>query len=224
MDDPSRHICSIGGLDILFVMATHPEYGPHLKARIDPLMTGVGPVEAAVITTAALSRLAFQGTRPDLIFTLGSAGSRGLEHAEVYQVTSVAYRDMDASALGFAPGQTPFSDHPVVVPLAHRIRDVPCASLSTGAAIVSGSAYDAIAADMVDMETYAVLRAADHFQVPVMGLRGISDGRATLLRYEDWTEYLHVIDERLAKALDLFQVQVEDGSFQLSTTSSGASV
>ena len=29
------------------------EYGPHLKARIAPFMTGVGPVEAAVALTAS---------------------------------------------------------------------------------------------------------------------------------------------------------------------------
>ena len=35
-----------GSADILYVMALDNEYGPHLKSRITPLMTGVGPVEA----------------------------------------------------------------------------------------------------------------------------------------------------------------------------------
>ena len=35
-------------------MAAKPEYGPHLKARSAPLMTGVGPVEAAVVLSVAL--------------------------------------------------------------------------------------------------------------------------------------------------------------------------
>ncbi|WP_258801708.1 hypothetical protein [Halomonas sp. DQ26W] len=38
----------LGGRSILFVMAADAEYGPHLKQRFTPLITGVGPVEAAV--------------------------------------------------------------------------------------------------------------------------------------------------------------------------------
>ncbi len=207
MDDPARHLLSVGGLNVLFVMATSEEFGPHLKARINPLITGVGPVEAAIETARALARLDHRGQLPDLVFSLGSAGSRKLDHAEVYQVSHVAYRDMDASALGFEKGRTPFLDEPAVVELQHYIDGVPAASLSTGGAIISGPAYDAIAEDMVDMESFAVLRAARRFHLPIMGLRGISDGKSELSRYEDWTEYLHIIDERLAQALDLFGSQ-----------------
>lgn len=209
MHDPARHVMSVGGVDVLFLMAAPEEYGPHLKARINPLFIGVGPVESAVETTRALTLLEQAGRRPQLVFSLGSAGSRALEHAEVYQVTRVAYRDMDASALGFEKGRTPFLDEPAVIELPHHIEGVPCASLSTGGAIISGAAYDAIAEDMVDMETFAILRAARRFGLPIMGLRGISDGHSELARYEDWTEYLHIIDEKLGAALDLFVQQTQ---------------
>ncbi|MFS8039317.1 5'-methylthioadenosine/S-adenosylhomocysteine nucleosidase [Xanthobacter sp. AM11] len=212
MDDPARHLLPVGGHSVLFVMATSQEYGPHLKRRIDPLITGVGPVEAAVETARALATLAQCGRLPDLVITLGSAGSRRLDHAEVYQVARVAYRDMDASALGFERGRTPFLDEPAVVELPHRIAGVPEASLSTGGAIISGAAYDAIAEDMVDMESFAVLRAARRFGLPLLGLRGISDGKAELSGFGDWTQYLHIIDEKLAAALDLFASQVEAGT------------
>ena len=96
MDDPRRHVTPIAGVDVLFVMATEQEYGAHLRERIDPLITGIGPVEAAVGVTAALAALQQHGRLPDVVFTLGSAGSRRLEHAAVYQVASVSYRDMDA--------------------------------------------------------------------------------------------------------------------------------
>ena len=56
---------------------------------------------------------------------------------------------------------------------------------------------------MVDMETFALLRACQKFGVELIGLRGISDGKAPLSGFADWTEYLHVIDERLAEAVDL---------------------
>ena len=181
-------------------MATEQEYGPHLKTRIVPLITGVGPVEAAVGTAAALGELDRAGSLPSLVFSLGSAGSPKLEHAAVYQIASVAYRDMDASLLGFEKGVTPFLGEPAVIAIPYRIPDIPAASISTGGAVISGAGYDAIAADMVDMETYAVLRAARRFGVPMIGLRGISDGRTDLTGLHDWIEYLHVIDEKLAAA------------------------
>lgn len=40
-----------GDARVLFLMAAEPEYGPHLQARFTPLITGVGPVESAVVAT-----------------------------------------------------------------------------------------------------------------------------------------------------------------------------
>lgn len=197
----------IAGIPTLFVMATEAEYGPALRARITPLITGVGPVEGAVTLAAALAEMP---RRPRLIVSLGSAGSRKLEQARVYQVSSVAYRDMDASPLGFERGQTPFLDQPGRIDMPHHIPGLPDASLSTGGNIVSGAAYDRIDEAMVDMETYAHLRAAQRFAIPLIGLRGISDGIAELTRVADWTQYLHLIDERLAGAVSLLQDALED--------------
>lgn len=201
----------LGGRDILFVMAAEAEYGPHLKKRFDPFMTGVGPVEAAVELTAALAALDQRERLPDLVVSLGSAGSRVLEQTAIYQAISVSYRDMDASPLGFEKGATPFLDLPATVPLPLRIPGIREASLSTGANIVSGSAYDAIAADMVDMESYACLRACMRFDVPLVVLRGISDGKTELRHVDDWTAYLQVIDERLACAVDRLGEAIDEG-------------
>lgn len=184
-------------------MAAEAEYGPALKARIRPLITGFGPVEAAVATTLALSELARQDSLPDLLISLGSAGSQTLEHGRIYWVDEVSYRDMDASALGFEPGVTPFLGQPASITLASGPQGQPYARLATGGSVVSGEAYDAIEADMVDMETYAVVRAAERFGLPVIGLRGISDGKADLTGLSDWTDTLAVIDVGLAEALDL---------------------
>ncbi|MDN5926977.1 MAG: 5'-methylthioadenosine/S-adenosylhomocysteine nucleosidase [Hyphomicrobiales bacterium] len=193
-------------------MAMDAEYGPHLKRRFTPLMTGVGPVEAGVRLGAELARLSEGGALPDLVVSLGSAGSRVLEQTEIYQASSVAYRDMDVSALGFERGATPFLDLPAIVPLGHAIPGIGQASLSTGAAIVSGVAYDAITADMVDMETFAVLRACQLFGVGMIGLRGISDGAADLKHVDDWRQYLHVIDEKLASSVDRLEAAIAEGA------------
>ncbi|MEI3854115.1 MULTISPECIES: 5'-methylthioadenosine/S-adenosylhomocysteine nucleosidase [Ensifer] len=208
---------TVAGRRVLYVMAVDAEYGPHLKQRIKPLMTGVGPVEAAVVLTRTLTELAAEGALPDLVVSLGSAGAATLEQTEVYQAVSVGYRDMDASPLGFEKGATPFLDLPAMVPLPLRIPGVPEARLSTGANIVSGAAYDAIDADMVEMETFAVLRACQSFRVPLIALRGISDGKAELKHVSDWTEYLHVIDEKLAAVIDRLENAVSSGTIRLET-------
>lgn len=198
-----------GAVAVLPVMAAPAEYGRHLRARIEPLMTGVGPVEAAIVLSRVLSRLEGVDSLPDVIVSLGSCGSRQLEHAAVYQAASVSYRDMDARPLGFPKGVTPLLDEPAVLPLPCPVPDLPTARLSTGANVVSGAAYDAIDADMVDMETWALVRAARTFGVPLVALRGVSDGRAELKALEDWTSTLHHVDENLAAALDSLAAVLE---------------
>ncbi|HEX5936009.1 MAG TPA: 5'-methylthioadenosine/S-adenosylhomocysteine nucleosidase [Pseudorhizobium sp.] len=210
----SFELATAGGRSVLFVMAVDAEYGEHLRRRIKPLMTGVGPIEAAVTLTHALTTLQAAHGLPDLVVSLGSAGSRSLEQTAVYQVSSVAYRDMDASPLGFEKGRTPFLDHPVAIELPHRIPGIPAASLSTGGNVVSGAAYDLVGADMVDMETFAVLRCCQFFVIPLVGLRGISDGKEELKHVEDWREYLHVIDGKLADGVDRLLEALESGGLR----------
>lgn len=195
----------------LFLMAVDAEYGPHLRARFTPVFTGVGPVEAAVVTTVTLAQMQRGGELPDLVVSLGSAGAARLEQGAVYQAGAVAYRDMDASPLGFARGITPFLNQPAEITMPLRVPGVAVASLSTGGAVISGDAYAGIAQDMVDMETFATLRACQHFGVPLIALRGISDGAAPLEGLHSWTEYLHVVDERLAQAVDLLTDTLAEG-------------
>ncbi|RZJ92841.1 MAG: 5'-methylthioadenosine/S-adenosylhomocysteine nucleosidase [Brevundimonas sp.] len=193
-------------------MAAPAEYGEHLRARIRPLMTGIGPVEAAIGLTTVLARLEAADSLPDVVVSLGSCGSRVLEHATVYQASSVGYRDMDASPLGFPKGITPLLDLPAILSLPCPVPGAPTATLSTGGGVVSGAAYDAIDAEMVDMETFALLRAAQTFGRPLIALRGVSDGKAELKALEDWTSTLHHVDRNLAQALDaLVAVLTERG-------------
>ena len=191
------------GRRIMFVMAVEAEYGPELARRFSPLFTGVGPVEAAAAMSACLAQSAAAGRMPDLVVSLGSAGSAVLPQSEIFQVSSVSYRDMDATVLGFVKGATPFLDMPVELPLeTSLLPDVPAVRLSTGANIVSGPAYAKVDAEMVDMETFAIARSCMRHGVPLMGLRGISDGVTELKSISDWTQYLHVIDRKLAAVVD----------------------
>lgn len=199
----------IAGCRLLFVMAVAQEYGPHLQARFRPLITGVGPIEAGIVTGSALQRLKDGEKLPDLVVSLGSGGSRRCAVGEVFQISHVSWRDIDASRLGFTRGVTPFLDHPVAIPLSTPL-DWPLATLSTGGNVIGGEDYAAIDADIVDMESFAVLRACQHFAVPMMGLRGVSDGPGELSDMMGWTELLALLDERLAAAVDTLLRQIEN--------------
>ena len=198
---------NVGDVRVLYVMATQAEYLEALKARFQPLICQVGPVEAALHMAAFLT----QHREVDLVISLGSAGSSRLEQAQVYQVSSVAYRDMDASPFGFPKGVTPFSDLPAEIELGMPVQGVPSASISTGANVVSGDAYAGVEQDMVDMETWAILRACQVAKVPLIGLRGISDGAHPVAEFNDWTRYLSVIDQRLADVVDQIESALGQG-------------
>jgi adenosylhomocysteine nucleosidase len=205
-----------GVADILYVMATELEYGPELKSRITPLITGVGPIEAAVSLTEKLTRLDEDDRLPLLVVSLGSAGSAQLEQCGLYQASEVSWRDMDATAIGFEPGVVPFLDLPATLKLGPFVPGIPMATLSTGANIVSGSAYDDVLEHMVDMETYAVLRSCQRFGLPLIALRGISDGDRDLGALADWTQYLGIVDAKLAEAVDRLEAAVAEGALDWS--------
>lgn len=200
--------------DLLYVMAVDAEFGPHLRARIAPIFTGVGPVEAAAVLAHELANRARDDALPQLVVSLGSAGSARLPQCSVHQASSVSYRDMDASPLGFEAGVTPFLGLPAVLPLGPFVPGLSRATLSTGAGVVSGARYRQIGADMVDMETFAVVRACQRFRIPVVALRGISDGAEELGGLASWTQYLHIVDERLAEAVDLLEAAVAAGTLE----------
>jgi adenosylhomocysteine nucleosidase len=184
---------TVAGRRLLYVMAADAEYGRHLAKLFDPLMIGVGPVEAAINLSRALFRMERDGEQPDLV------------------VSSVSYRDMDASPLGFEKGLTPFLDLPKMIKLPYQVEGLASATLSTGANVVSGKVYETIDADMVDMETFACLRACQIHGVPLYGLRGISDGADELHHVGDWTQYLHVIDEKMAVAVEELEAAIAGG-------------
>jgi adenosylhomocysteine nucleosidase len=201
-----------GIADILYVMATELEYGTSLKSRISPLITGVGPIEAAISLTEQLTKLAAEDKLPLLVVSLGSAGSAQLEQCGLYQASEVSWRDMDATALGFERGVVPFLDVPATLTLGPYVPGIPLATLSTGANVVSGTAYDDIAEHMVDMETYAVMRVCQRFGLPLIALRGISDGDQELGTLAEWTQYLGIIDVKLAEAVDQLEAAVAEGT------------
>lgn len=194
----------INGIRIMTLMAAQAEFGDNMKlAGVDPTFIGVGPIEASYNTTKAIMNAIKEDKKPDIIFSVGSAGSASLEQSKLYQISSVSYRDMNAVAFGFDKGVTPFADYPASFDMPCLFSDIPKASLSTGGDIIdtqgtSGRSFNDIDADAVDMETYAIKRICDGFSIPVIGIRGISDGQEPSEGYKTWEEYLHIIDKNIA--------------------------
>lgn len=207
------------GVKALVVMAADNEYGEHLKGlKIKPLITGVGPINAASELTFALSQLAHSRPpcRPDVIINLGSAGSANLDQGSVYRVSGSSYRDMDASAFGFPVGKTPFSPHPEFVESPPIMPEFPQASCSTGADVVKD--HSVTGADMADMEYASFAQVAMNFGIPLIGFKGISDGKEPLSgKIEEWTQLLPRIDKNLAEAV----VSLKNGLQQGTVTKKG---
>jgi adenosylhomocysteine nucleosidase len=64
------------------------------------------------------------------------------------------------------------------------------------------------------METYAIHRAATRFGVPVISLRGISDGDRELGSIGDWTRYLGIIDVKLGEAVDRLEAAIAEDTLE----------
>jgi len=81
--------------------------------------------------------------------------------------------------------------------------------------VISGAGYAEIDADMVDMETFALKRVCQRFALPLIALRGISDGARELSGHHDWSQYLHIIDEKLALAVDELEKALAGNQLEL---------
>ena len=48
--------------------------------------------------------------------------------------------------------------------------------------------------------------------MPLIGLRGISDGDTDVDHIGDWLEYLHIVDQKLAQAVAKLETAIVDGT------------
>jgi futalosine hydrolase len=149
---------------VLVVAATDRELATPEGWRV--LCCGVGPVEAAAATAAALAR-----ERPLAVLHVGIAGARrasGLVPPAVVVGTEAIYCDLGVPA-SFAPSRSVTPEELVAavcraVPAAHRL------AIGTSAR-VGHTAHCAIEA----MEGFAVLRAAALAGVPAIEVRVIAN-------------------------------------------------
>lgn len=149
---------------ILVVAATARELAPSAGWRT--LVCGVGPVEAAIATSAAIAT-----ERPAAIVHVGIAGARrasGIPIGAVIVGTESRYAD-----LRVGPEWAPNTVHPasrLVDAVRRAIPEVRSAVIGTSARI--GGTHGC---EVEAMEGFAVLRAAAVANIPAIELRVISN-------------------------------------------------
>ena len=158
--------------------------------------SGIGLVAAASALATALTRVT-----PDVVVSAGTTGGLGLdvEVGDVCASTALAFTDADATAFGYAYGQTP--GQPAVfeadAALLTRVEEVGPAALagatpSSGSArirvgrMLAGNSFVTAAtagrvrklfprAVSTDMESTALAQVAAGAGVPFVSIRGVSD-------------------------------------------------
>lgn len=160
------------------------------------LRCGIGLVAAASALAGALAQVA-----PEVIVSAGTTGGlgRNVEVGDVCACTSTAYNDVDATAFGYALGQTPGQPPAFTADagLVARVREVGQVALGAATAtsgssrvhvgqMLSGGSFVTAAnvgatrelfpqAVSTDMETTALAQVAHACAVPFVSVRGVSD-------------------------------------------------
>jgi nucleoside phosphorylase len=149
---------------ILVIAATARELAP--AGDWLTLQCGVGPVEAAVTTAAAIATLA-----PTHILHVGIAGARrarALAPASLVIGSAAHYADLGVSP-EWAVNTVPASPL-LLAAVQHALPDAPVLPIGTSARVGGTSGYDVEA-----MEGFGVLRAAQIAGIPAIEVRAISN-------------------------------------------------
>ena len=192
---------------VLVVMALPAESAGRFEAADIPVLyTGVGKVNAAIAMTRRLAQYAQACAKPPLVVNFGTAGS--LRHAPRTLLACRRFvdRDMDATALGFAHGTTPFDELPPMIEFPAQFPGLPDVICGTGDSF-SIRAH-AAEIDVVDMEAYAIAKACRLAGAGFACAKYVSDG-ADENAARHWKENVAGAAERF---LDLYRALVSPPS------------
>ncbi|MEZ5459814.1 MAG: hypothetical protein R3E65_11080 [Steroidobacteraceae bacterium] len=170
--------------DLLVVMALAEEAGGQLEAAgADVLYTGVGKVNAAYALTRELWRRRAAGVAVRGVLNLGTAGSSGWPRGSVVACDRFVQRDMNATALGFAAGVTPFDPTPAELRLPPELPFLPAARCASGDSFVTAALAES--RDVLDMEAFACARVCLAEGVRFACAKYVTDG-ADGAAADDW--------------------------------------
>lgn len=188
---------------VLLVLALEQENHENKLSELadDVLYTGVGKVNAALHLAR---KLAHMPVKP-LVVNVGSAGSHSFDAGAVICITEFVQRDMDATAMGFHLGQTPFEPG-TVLSNGLAVTGLTQATCYTGDSFVT-EAHPQFHLQVIDMEAYALAKVCQHFDVPFLCLKFITDG-ADGDAAEDWQQAVVLSAHQLHAALVVALAQV----------------
>jgi adenosylhomocysteine nucleosidase len=162
----------------LIVVALENELPRDLASGWQIVYSGVGKVNASITLCDALASY-----RPKKVVNYGSAGALRTGLSGLCRVTRFQQRDMDARALGFSLGQTPFEDDKII--------DLGRDGLICGTGDNFVSAKPEMTSDLVDMEAYALAKICQKKAVEFHCFKYISD-KANVYAANDWVQHLAI--------------------------------
>ena len=130
-----------------------------------------------------------------LVLNFGSAGSRRFGTGTVVACHQFVQRDMSVSALGFAPGITPYDEAPPCLTFEPLFEQLPPAVCGSGDSFATGATdLDCAVADrhcdVVDMEAYALAKVCWAEHAAFACAKYVSDG-ADHTAAADWQSNVH---------------------------------
>jgi adenosylhomocysteine nucleosidase len=147
-----------------------------MAGRPNVFFTGVGKINAAACTAELIERY-----RPRRIINFGTAGGVTVGSG-LHQATRFVQRDMTCVELGCEPGQTP-GEHGVALDFGGS--GLTC---SSGDNFVTNPDLD-IAADLVDMEAYAIAKVCQKKRIEFVCYKFVSD-QADETAHRDWAKMI----------------------------------
>ncbi|CAI9403978.1 5'-methylthioadenosine/S-adenosylhomocysteine nucleosidase [Aestuariimicrobium sp. T2.26MG-19.2B] len=149
--------------------------------------SGIGLVNAALATTAALLRLSGEGLEPGLVVSVGSAGgfAGAVSVGQVAVGSEHRHHQADAVAFGYVLGQVPgmpehFPADPSALAAVAGLDGVVVGPHASADVFVAGPLIEKVLADFpgtvaVEMEATAIAQVAHSFGIGFVSVRGISD-------------------------------------------------
>lgn len=200
---------SIENIEICKLLPQKYYYKGTIKGKaVALIITGVGKVNAATLTSAILGKEKFE-----YIINIGYAGGvKPYKVGDIVVIKDASYHDVDLTSVNslYEYGQVPNMPHPFLseISLVRRIRrELKCHALSlyTGDKFMTEKFYEG--AGVYDMEGAAVYQVAHIFQTPIVAIKVISDILDTKTQNVDYSkseeEFARLIKNTLVNILKI---------------------
>ena len=148
--------------EVVLIVALEEELPREVLPEFNIEYSGVGKINATFKALEIVNKY-----NPKLIINFGTAGSLKKDLCGLYKVSQFFQRDMDATALGFKIGETPFEERSVI---NFGEKGLSC---GTGDSFMSNTPE--LKTDLVDMEAYAIAKVCLLKKIEFLCFKYVSD-------------------------------------------------